>query len=175
MSFGYKKAKSTSDLPYHGKFERYKKEITTNFRVSMDILIGEVLDRKTGAKFSAEWVFENSKSRNLKGKTINEELRLRIVNPEALFALKLISCRSTDIRDMFLLISSITDKKWIKKEVSERYDFKERLSKFIEEINSKQFKDGLQGVFGLIDEKIFEKSKKAILKLGENDDDKNNA
>ncbi len=164
---GYHKAKSTSDIPYHGKFERYEKDITKNFGVSMDILIGEVLDRKTGAKFSADWVFEKSKLINLKGKTINEELKLRIINPEALFALKLISCRSTDIRDMFLLVGSIKDKKWIKKEVSERYDFKERLSRVIEEINSQQFKDGLQGVFGIIDEKIFEKNKKAIAKLGD--------
>ncbi len=31
-----------------------------------------------------------------------------------------------------------------------------------EKINSRQFKDGLQGVFGFVDEKAFEKHRKAL-------------
>lgn len=164
---GYQKMKSVSNLPYHGKFERYEKEIAQNFRVSMDILIGEVLDRQTNAKFPAEWIFDNSKIRNLRGKTISEELKLMIINPEALIVMKMISCRLTDIGDIFLLIGSVKDKAWIKKEVSERYDFNNRLFKLTSEIMSKQFKDGLQGVFGFIDEKIFERNKKIIIELGD--------
>ncbi len=91
FSLGYDKAKSSSEAPYHGKFERYEKEIAPSFRVSVDILIGEVLDRQTMAKFSAEWVFDNSKIRNLRGKTIGEELKVRIINAGALVAMKLIS------------------------------------------------------------------------------------
>ena len=163
---GYQKVKSTSDLPYHGKFERYEKEIAQNFRVSMDVLIEEVLDRQTNARFSSDWVFENSKFRNLRGKTIDEELKLRIIDSDALIVMKMISCRSTDIRDVFLLISSVKDRLWIRKEVSERYDFENRLSKLADEITLKQFKDGLQGVFGFIDEKTFERSRKMILGLG---------
>ena len=79
--------------------------------------------------------------------------------------MKLISCRQTDIRDIFLLINSIKDKKWVKKEVSERYDLKDRFSKVISKINSKQFKDELQGVFGIVDDKVFERNKKIILEL----------
>jgi len=158
----YYKVKHTSETSYEGKFERYEKEISPNFNVSVDILIGEVLDRDTKAKFSAEWVFENSDLRNLKGKTINEQLKLKIIDSEALFAMKMISCRQTDIRDMFLLINSVKDIDWIKKEVVERFDFKNRFSKLIKEINSKQFKDGLQGVFGVIDNKIFERNVKLV-------------
>ena len=131
----------------------------------MDILIGEVLDRDTKAKFSADWVFENSSLRNLQGKTISEQLKLRIVNSDALFTMKLISCRQTDIRDMFLLINSVKDKKLVKKEVSERYDLKNRLAKALTKINSKQFKDELQGVFGMVDDKIFERNRKLIGEL----------
>jgi len=162
---GYKKAKSIADLPYHGKFERYEKEISVNFKVSMDILIGEVLDRQTNSKFSANWIFDNSDVRNLRGKTIGEELRLRIINAEALFVMKLLSCRLTDMRDSFLLINYVKDKSWIKKEISARCDFKDRLSKLTKEITSKQFKDGMQGVFGFVDDKVFEKNKKMILEL----------
>ncbi len=161
----YKKVKNYSESDYHGKFERYEKEISQGFRVSIDILINEIIDRQTKSKFSADWVFENSKSRKLRGKTINEELNLNIINLEALFVMKFISCRLTDIRDIFLLIGFVKDKSWIKKEVSKRYEFKNRLKILIEEIDSKQFKDGLQGVFGFIDNKLFEKHKKMIYEL----------
>ena len=162
---GYKKSTISPETPYEGKFERYEKEISIDFKVSMDILIGGVFDRQTNAKFSADWVFENSKPRELKGKTIGEKLKIRIINPEALLVMKMLSSRLTDIRDIFLLISSAKDKEWIKKEISGRYNFQNRLSKAIKEISTKQFKDSLQRVFGLIDDKTFEKHKKLLIEL----------
>ena len=166
---GYYKSKDfvENDVPYKNKFERWVKEIMPSFEVSLDILIDNVLDRNTKAKFSADWVFENSKVRTLKGKTIREQLKARIVNPDALFAMKLSICRQNDVRDLFLLIPLIDNKEWIKKEVSSRYEFKERLSKALKYINSKQFKDSLQGVFGMIDNKLFDKNKKLMLSLQE--------
>ena len=169
IELGYRIIKNTSEeFLYEGNFQRYEKEIGQNFRVNIDILISEVFDRETKAKFSADWIFDNSALRNLQGKTISEKLKLKIINADALFTMKLISCRQTDIRDIFLLISSIKDKKWVMKEVAERYDLKDRLSKVLNKINSKQFKDGLQGVFGIIDEKTFAKNKKMIIELGDN-------
>jgi len=168
FELGYRKEKNYSDeVPYDGYFERYEKELDKNFKVSMDILIGEVLDRQTKVKFSTDWIFDNSSLRNLQGKTISEQLKIRIINADALFIMKLISCRQTDIRDIFLLINSIKDKKIVKREVSERYDLKDRLSKALNRINSKQFKDELQGVFGMIDNKVFERNKKMIIELGD--------
>jgi|SRR3989344_197901 len=166
LDAGYDKEKNYSEeIPYGGNFQRYEKELGNNFKVSMDILVAEVFDRETKAKFTADWVFDNSSLRNLQGKTISEHLKLKIVNADALFAMKLISCRQTDIRDIFLLINSVKDKKWVKKEVSERYNLKERLSKVMSKIGSKQFKDELQGVFGMVDDKVFERNKKLILDL----------
>ena len=165
LELGYQKVNNSNEIPYNGNFERYEKKIQHNFRVSMDILIEEVVDRQTNAKLSAEWIFDNSTIRSLKGKTISEELKIRIINSDALFVMKMLSCRLTDIRDLFLLISFIQDAIWIKKEVAARYNFKERLEKVIKEITSKQFKDGLQGVFGLIDNRVFEKNKKRIIDL----------
>src|SRR3989344_4899382 len=121
LKLGYHKEENYSnELPYHGNFERYEKDIWHNFKVSMDILAGEVLDRQTEAAFSAGWIFDNSVLRNLQGKTISEQLKLKIVKADALFTMKLISYRQTDIRDIFLLVNSIKDKDWVKKEVSER-------------------------------------------------------
>ncbi|HIG94433.1 MAG: hypothetical protein QT05_C0009G0009 [archaeon GW2011_AR13] len=168
LELGYRKEKNYSDeVPYDGNFERYEKELDKNFKVSMDILIGEILDRQTKVKFSADWIFDNSSLRNLQGKTISEQLKIRIINADALLTMKLISCRQTDIRDIFLLINSIKNKKIVKREVSERYDLKDRLSKALNKINSKQFKDELQGVFGIIDNKVFERNKKMITELGD--------
>jgi hypothetical protein len=156
----YYKSKNKGDTSYDGNFKRYEKEIKEGFSVSLDILIGEVLDRQTGAIFSADWIFKNSSIRTLRGKTIIEDLKLRIINSDALFVMKMISCRSTDIRDVFLLVSDIKNKKWVKEEIGKRYNFEDRLKKVNQEINSKQFKDGLQGVFGFVEDKIFERNKK---------------
>jgi len=166
LEIGYHKEKNYSDkISYKGNFQRYEKELENNFKVSIDILIEEILDRQTNAKFSAKWIFDNSALRNLQGKTINEQLKLKIINADALFTMKLISCRQTDIRDIFLLVNSIKDKEWIKKEVLQRYNLKDRLAKVLSKIGPKQFKDELQGVFGMVDNKLFEKNKKFISKL----------
>ena len=165
LKLGYKESKSEVETHYKGSFKRYKKEIRKNFIVSIDILIKEVFDRQTNSTFSAEWVFENSKIRSLKGKTITEELKLRIMNPDALFVMKMVTCRLTDIRDIFLLVASIKNKEWIREEILKRYSFEDRIEKVKKEITSKQFKDGLQGVFGFIDNKIFEKHQKMMLEM----------
>jgi hypothetical protein len=163
---GYKKEEiDKTKLPYKGNFERYEKILANNFKVSIDILIGDVSDRQTGISFSGEWVFENSEIRTIKGKTITEELKLRVANPDALAVMKISSCRINDIRDVFMLALHIKDKKWVKEEISKKYNFNDRFLKLKEKINSKQFKDGLQGVFGLIDNNLFEKHRKEILDI----------
>src|SRR3989344_6768307 len=69
LELGYQKEKNYSDeVPYDGKFERFEKELGNNFKVSMDVLIGEVFDRDTKAIFLADWAFDNSALRNLQGK-----------------------------------------------------------------------------------------------------------
>lgn len=164
LKLGYVKEQSFN-VPYSGTFARFEKKIENNFSVSMDILVGEVTDRMTSASFSADWVFKHSALRILKGKTIREELKLRTINCDALLVMKIVSCRSTDIRDVFMMIPNVEDKEWMKREVASRYNFKDRLDKIIEKVNSKQFKDGLSGVYGQFDRNVFDKHKKLITKL----------
>ncbi len=158
-------AKSNADTQYHGEFIRFEKSIEKDFKVSFDILIGKVLDRQTGAHPSAEWIFDNSSMRVLKGKTFKEKIEAKIPSAEALAVMKFISCRNTDIRDIFMLITHINDFKFIKDEVSERTDFEKQFKTLKDKVYSKGFKDNLQGVFGFVPEDIFEKHKKIILKL----------
>lgn len=160
---GYKKENIENEAQYSGNFKRFEKKIDNNFAVSMDILINNVSDRITGVAFDADWIFKNSEIKVLKGKTIIEELKLRIIDIDALLVMKIISCRSTDIRDVFMMIPNAKDKEWIKSEIAIRYELNDRISKIIEKVTSNQFKDGLSGVYGRFDLKVFEKHKKAIM------------
>src|SRR3989344_2458332 len=77
INFGYIKEENNKDkTSYYGDFLRLEKDIGDNIKVSIDILIKEVLDRQTNATFSSDWIFDNSEIRTLRGKTITEELKL---------------------------------------------------------------------------------------------------
>lgn len=162
---GYIGAKSDKMLSYKGKFARYEKQIDKDFKVSVDILIGEVFDRQTGCCFSAQWIFDNSAIRRLRGKTIAESLELRIIDIDALIVMKFICSRLPDIRDVFMMMPGANDKDWIKEEISKRIDFEKAFHKIEAKITSSQFRNDIQGVFGYVDPKAFEKNKKAILSL----------
>ena len=164
LEFGYEKAKLKAAST---EYVRYIKPLAPPFKISFDIMIGKVTDRQTKASISADWIFKNSEIRTLKGKTIREELKARILNLDALFVIKMVSCRSTDIRDIFMLAPLIKDREWVRQEISALYNFKDRFNKVKAKIISKQFRDGLQGVYGLLDNQMFEKSKNVILALGD--------
>jgi len=102
----------------------------------------------------------------VKGKTIAEELKLRIINPDALIVMKFAPSRVSDIRDIFMLMPQAKDLEWIKNEASRRCNLDDRLEKIKAKIASAEFKNNLQGVYGYIDKKVFEKHKNAVLELG---------
>ncbi len=165
LKMGYKKEKPPKEAQYSGSFVKCQKQLDNNFVVSIDILIHNVTDRTTGVAFSADWIFENSSIRTLRGKTITERLNTRILNIHALIAMKIVSCRSTDIRDVFMMLPYAKDKEWIKSEVGLRCGFKDRITRIVEKVSSSQFKDGLSGVYGYFDQKTFEKHKKSVISL----------
>lgn len=166
INLGYsKEEKSKVKTPYHSEFIRYEKTIDIEFKVSFDILIGKVVDRQTGVVISAEWIFYNSSEKELRGKVVVDKINVMVPNVEALVVMKLLSCRSTDVRDIFMMIDKVTDNDFITKEVSERIDFSKKFNKLKDKIISKDFKNNLQGVFGFVQETAFEKNKELILKL----------
>ncbi len=158
---GYFKAKDQK-IDYGGAFIRYEKEIKNNILVSVNILIGEVSDRLSGAKFTEAWIFKNSSLGLLPGKTISEELRIRIISIDALLTMKICSCRSTDIRDVFMLLPNAKSFTWIKDEVAKRCNFKERIEIILKKVSDTRFKNNLQGVYGYIDHQVYNKHLKAI-------------
>lgn len=162
---GYAKAENDTDLPYHGEFVRFEKETAAGIHASVDVLVDKVHDRQSGVSFDAEWIFRNSRKRRMIGKTVNETLVLRMINPDALFVMKFVSARVTDIRDVFMMADKIGDFGLVKKEIASRVDFKRQFEKITGMITGRQFKDNLQGVYGYIDERVFEKHLKLILGL----------
>ena len=164
LELGYERSSATKNRQQEN-FVRYEKIIGGPFKVSFDVFMSEVFDRQTGVSISSEWIFKNSEIMSLKGKTITEELRALVIKADALFVMKMISCRATDMRDLFMLALSVKDKAWIKQEVESRCSFNERFDKLKAKITSKEFRDGLQGVYGLIDSQIFGKSLNAVLSL----------
>ena len=165
---GYVKGEESKvTAPYRGEFIRYEKTIEKEFKVSFDILIGNVVDRQTGAVLSADWVFEHSSRKELRGKVVADKVEVHVPTVEALIVMKILSCRNTDMRDIFMMIDKVRDKDIIRKEVSERTDFSKQFMKLKEKITSKEFKNNLQGVFGLVQEKTFETNKEKVLALGD--------
>jgi hypothetical protein len=181
-SLGYATT-AAGDAPYSGSFERYEKDTGNGFKVSFDVMIKEILDRQSGAAFSVEWVFKHSKTRELRGKTILEKLKLRIINPDALFVMKAVCARPSDIRDVFRIGPKVEDKEWAREELKKMAKpagisrvLKTRGSpvgricvqgpeRVLRAVDSRQFRDGLQGVYGKVDEKVFEKHRKALREL----------
>lgn len=167
VKLGYEKEKTPSDAQYCQEFLRYEKTIEENFSVSMDILVGKVSDRLSNAVFEAGWIFENSRIQTLRGKTIFDQIKARVVDIDALIAMKVASCRATDIRDVFMLCPNMKSPEWIKREVKKRTELSKRIAKIIEKVESKQFNDGLAGVYGGVEPKVFEKHRKALDRLRE--------
>ncbi|MBI4450605.1 nucleotidyl transferase AbiEii/AbiGii toxin family protein [Candidatus Woesearchaeota archaeon] len=213
---GYEKVEAKERAPYHGEFVRYEKVAVKGFMVSVDLLIGKVVDRQSGASLSAEWVFGHSSPRLIRGKTATENIRAKVPTPDCLVVMKLLSCRATDIRDVFMLLPQVKDFQFVRDEVSQRADihvsethhrfptggrsqcadrlwcvsehaqkggrrakrachpvsdrwsarpFDGRLAKFKQKVLSPDFKNNLQGVYGFVDNEVFERHKRLVLKL----------
>lgn len=85
---------------YLSKFVRYKKD-----EVSLDVLIGALASRQTGASFSFELLRKTSKLRKIIG--IENEVEVMVPAKEMLIAMKIHSARLTDFRDVAALSRNI--------------------------------------------------------------------
>ncbi|MBI2139579.1 hypothetical protein HYU14_01535 [Candidatus Woesearchaeota archaeon] len=162
---GYEKKEADPDIPYCGDFACLVKKVG-GYSVPFDILIKHVVDRKTNSRFSAEWIFENSKIRRLRGKANPVRIDVRIANPEALIIMKLAASRKSDFRDVFMLLGGDINLNTVHTEL-ESHGLGDKLKEFKEYATSQGYKDNLQGVFGKIDDKIFNKLIETIRRLND--------
>lgn len=103
---GFSKTES-GDVPY-GNYARYEKN-----GASFDLLVNSVLDRETGIAFDAEMFEEHSKKRNAVGRATPVRIEMIIADPELLFAMKFVTGRRQDVRDLFMLSAENLDWKLV--------------------------------------------------------------
>lgn len=144
------------DVPY-GEYFRFarKKE-----KVSFDLLLNSVFDRVSGIVFEGSLFKKYSKERVTVGRANPIRIKIRIADAELLFAMKFVSARRQDIRDIFML--SGTELNWnlirdiIKEKCSEKL-LRERVKMIKAKVANESYRDSLHGAFGKIPDKTFDR------------------
>ncbi len=144
------------DVPY-GEYFRFvrKKE-----KVSFDLLLNSVFDRVSGIVFEGSLFKKYSRERVTVGRVNPIRIRIRIADAELLFAMKFVSARRQDIRDIFML--SGTEQNWslirdiIKEKCSEKL-LRERVKMIKAKVANESYRDSLHGAFGKIPDKTFDR------------------
>ena len=139
---GFKKTISKDLLGlYLSKFVRYEKD-----EASLDILIGALASRQTGASFSFEFLKKNSRLRKIIG--IEKEVELLVPEKEILIAMKIHSARLTDFRDIAAL-SKDSDLEKIRRYlfIGDLNVLKSNLKELNKAAKDPKFIDAFKGVF----------------------------
>jgi hypothetical protein len=161
---GYARA-GTEKIPYQ-HFVRLEKKLSEGMSASIDLLLDSVHDRQSGAVFPFEWLFSRSALRRLPGKTVPESAEVRILDPDALFVMKFVCARPSDVRDAFMLSDRLGDLSAAKAEISSKTDFGKQHDAIFGKVSGGEFKKNLEGVFGYVERTAFEKRLGILQKLG---------
>ncbi|HMB67146.1 MAG TPA: nucleotidyl transferase AbiEii/AbiGii toxin family protein [Candidatus Bathyarchaeia archaeon] len=160
---GFKKV-GEGDVSY-GTYVRYE---TEKVKVSFDLLKNSVVDRDTKIVFEGDLFQKYSAERTTVGRSVPTRIRMRIVDPELLFAMKFVSARRQDVRDMFML--SGADLNWDL--VSELVSVKcgreligKRSRSISRDVQSENFRDSLHGPFGRIPSERFELCRRRLVEF----------
>lgn len=158
---GFEQAES-GDIPY-GSYIRYlrKKE-----NVSFDLLVNSVLDRNSEISFGADLFKKYSKSRITVGRETPIRISLKIADPELLFAMKFVTGRRQDIRDIFMLSGESVDLETVGKIILSKCSKKiieNRIELIRKSIRSKDYRDSLHGTFGKMPDQRFALCQKNLL------------
>ncbi len=155
---GFSKTES-GDVPY-GNYARYEKN-----GASFDLLVNSVLDRETGIAFDAEMFEEHSKKRNAVGRATPVRIEMIIADPELLFAMKFVTGRRQDVRDLFMLSAENLDWKLVTGIIEEKCGrplIKKRTDMIKRSIRLKTYRDSLQGPYGRLPDERFETCRRRL-------------
>jgi hypothetical protein len=160
---GFKKAEE-GDASY-GNYVRY--EIQER-KVSFDLLVNSVVDRDTGVAFEGELFKEHSAERTTVGRSVPTRIKMRIVDPELLFAMKFVSGRKQDTRDIFMLAGAALEWNVVSEIIFGKCNrdlIKEKIRSAMAVVNSKSYRDSLQGPYGKMPDKRFEACQKNLTRF----------
>ncbi len=156
---------------YGGKFERFEKQ-ANDLKVSVDLLIDSLISHQTGSSYSFDYLFENSKIREVSGYSSDLKVKARVANREMLIALKANSMRLADQRDIITLCNQeVNIEKTVKhlKRCPKEIIMK-NIDGFLETLQSEKHKDSIKGVFSISDstyEKITKSAEKVFHQVKE--------
>ena len=160
---GFKKI-GEGDVSYGG-YLRYEME---KVKVSFDLLENSVVDRDTKIVFEGELFKNHSAERTTVGRSVPTRIRMRIVDPELLFAMKFVSARKQDVRDIFMLAggnlnwnlgSALISAKCGRELIGKRSRSIRR------DVQSKNFRDSLHGPYGRIPDERFELCRRKLVEF----------
>ena len=141
---GYRKgtARRLEDA-YSSEYARYDKP---ELRTGVDLLIGGIVSRQTGASFGIDLLWSNSDVMEIRGSM--RAVNARVPNREMLIAMKLHSGRLTDFRDVIALAYNLDIDK-IRRIISrgDRDVLKRHIKSLGEMAGKQDFQDSFKGVF----------------------------
>jgi len=139
--------KTGFDEAYAGEFVSYRKEVDV-LPVTVDLLVGSLVCRATGASWSFDYVKKSSIEANITG--IETSVLCRIPEKELLIAFKVHSARRADIRDIVMLWEDANLEKVLKHIRRGREEaLKGQIRGIIEALKDPNLVDSLKGVFAL--------------------------
>jgi hypothetical protein len=146
---GYSKEFSGDfDKVYGGSMERHSKGLDSG-PATIDLLVGSLQTRQTGAVWSYELIYGNSEPAVIVCRL--GKATARVAFKELLVAMKMHAARFTDARDVGMLCNSGVDVNKIK-DFLYRGDEKileENIKKILGYVSDKRYVEGLKSVYGL--------------------------
>ncbi len=133
---------------------------------SFDLMVGSVLDRQSGIHFDRGYFERYAHRRTIVGRVSMDRVRMKVVDPELLFALKFVVGRRQDLRDLFMLGG--TDLGWslIEKILRERCSpslLHATIAQLRWGVEAPAFRNSLQGSFGKLPDSQFERCSAGLL------------
>jgi len=161
LACGFNRVPPPKHAPYVN-FVRLEKEVLPGIIAAFDILYEKVHDRQSCAAFAAKWVFAHSSLVSLPAKTFAGNLKVRVVDADALFVMKFCCARATDIRDIFMFCDKVKDWEWVKTEIASRVDLAAQHRKIMQKVSGTEFRRDLGGVYGYVEPVAFGKRLKRL-------------
>lgn len=146
---GYEEVEDRDLAPYGGRYQAFEKDL--ELPVTIDLLVGGLVCRQTGARWSYDHLVEHAAPREIRGS--EESVRVTVADPEVLVAVKLHSGRLTDARDAVALADAV-DRSRLRDHVDrgDRDALADQLEDVAATINDPDFVDAFKGVFATTEE-----------------------
>ncbi len=152
QGFLFRKEKSDFDDTYGGKYEKHIKE--EKLPVSVDLLINSIQARQTNYSYSFQYLFKQSKFREIRGWHPEARVTVRVPKKEMLIALKVNSMRMADRRDIVMLCYERPDVDMIVKHLKNcpKEIIIDNLKMLLELVGSRGHDNSIKGIFSLSDD-----------------------